>query len=96
MGSVYVLKLEGDKYYVGYTDKLESRIENHFLGGGSIWTKRNRPLSIEEIHEGVDKRFEHDKTVELLLKHGIDNVRGAGFTQVHLDYCPNWVKKLFM
>ena len=32
--SVYVLELEGGRYYVGYTDDVPRRIAEHFLGRG--------------------------------------------------------------
>jgi len=40
MTSIYILKLQDDKYYVGKTNHLNFRLENHFTGTGSIWTTK--------------------------------------------------------
>ena len=44
MEKLYVLKLENDKYYVGKTRDLESRITAHKKGNGAAWTKQHRVL----------------------------------------------------
>ena len=36
---VYVLKLEDDRYYVGESISPDTRIQNHFKGKGSAWTR---------------------------------------------------------
>jgi predicted GIY-YIG superfamily endonuclease len=40
--SVYVLELEGGRYYVGYTDDVPRRIAEHFFGRGRIGPERIR------------------------------------------------------
>ena len=36
---IYVLKLRKGHYYIGQTNNLEKRLQKHFLGMGSEWTK---------------------------------------------------------
>lgn len=83
--NIYVLRLEGGKYYVGKTDNLTKRIEEHFDGNGSAWTRKYKPVSIVEKRVNVSS-FEEDKyTKEYMSKYGIDNVRGGSYAQINLD-----------
>jgi hypothetical protein len=79
MASVYVLKLEGGRYYVGKSDNVMKRYEEHLNGAGSSWTARYPPLSLIKTIEGVGP-FEEDKTVkEYMGLYGIDKVRGGTY-----------------
>lgn len=76
MSTIYILKCQGNKYYVGKTDDPEDRISQHFSGFGSEWTKRHPPQRVLEVIEGCDE-FDEDKyTLKSMQKYGIDNVRG--------------------
>ncbi len=85
MVSIYILKLQDNKYYVGKTNHLNFRLENHFTGtGGSIWTTKYYPIEIVEIIPNCDE-FDEDKyTKQTMMKYGIDNVRGGSYTMVEL------------
>jgi len=50
----YVLKLEGNKYYVGRAQngKINKRIRQHLNGGGSGWTCRHKTTDVAGIYEG--------------------------------------------
>jgi len=83
--TVYVLKLEGDKYYVGKTDNIDRRYQQHVKGYGSAWTKKYKPISIERTIENASS-FDEDKyTKEYMSKYGIDNVRGGSYVQMSLS-----------
>jgi predicted GIY-YIG superfamily endonuclease len=44
---VYVLKnCTGGKYYVGLTEDPHYRIEGHFIGDGSEWTRKYKPIEL--------------------------------------------------
>ena len=91
MVSVYCLKLENGKYYVGKTKYPNFRINDHFNGNGSEWTRLYKPLSICEVNHNCDD-FDEDKYTKMAMaKFGIDNVRGGTYTQITL---PNYVKNL--
>lgn len=77
IGSVYVLKLVKDKYYVGFSKNVQSRIDQHFLGKGSIWTKRYKPVKVLQIYHNKDKGYEAISTIKLMVKHGVQHVRGG-------------------
>lgn len=83
--SVYVLKCENDKYYIGKTNNVDRRLLEHAEQDGSEWTKRNRPLEIIEQIDNADN-FDEDKYVlKYMSIYGIDNVRGGSFSTVILD-----------
>ena len=85
MTNIYILKLENNKYYVGKTNNIESRLENHFNNNGSFWTKKYKPESIVEIIKNCDE-FDEDKyTLKMMKKYGIENVRGGSFCKFKLS-----------
>lgn len=84
--SIYVLKCETDKYYVGKTYNIDRRYNEHAVQNGSEWTKCHKPLEIIEQIDNCDD-FDEDKYVlKYMSKYGIDNVRGGSFSTVILDY----------
>jgi predicted GIY-YIG superfamily endonuclease len=83
--NIYVLKLAGGRYYVGKSDNVMKRYQEHMNGGGSAWTKKYSPISIEKTINNVSP-FEEDKiTKEYMAKHGVDKVRGGAYVSVVLD-----------
>jgi predicted GIY-YIG superfamily endonuclease len=82
--NVYVLKLQGGNYYVGKSDDVIGRFQEHMSGNGSAWTRKHKPISIVESRDGVSV-FEEDKvTKEYMAKYGIDKVRGGSYSQIDL------------
>lgn len=77
--NIYILKLEGGRYYVGKTGDVVKRFQEHLDGDGSSWTRKYRPLSLEKSISGASP-FEEDKvTKEYMAKYGIDRVRGGSY-----------------
>ena len=91
-GHVYTLLLEGGKYYVGHSAQVETRIAQHFLGGGSRWTVLHKPLQVLACVPG-DRVLESAVTIALMCEHGWENVRGAAWCQVDLAACPGPICK---
>lgn len=81
--TIYTLKLENDKYYVGKSDAPEKRILKHFEKGGSEWTKIHKPISIVSQIQG-DAFDEEKYTLIAMEKYGIDNVRGGSYCKIKL------------
>jgi len=83
MYTVYLMRLEQQKYYVGCTPswRLFLREREHKQGGGARWTTRYKPIEILETWEFSTKAeaeiFEIEKTEEYLHLHGIDSTRGG-------------------
>tara|TARA_B110000977_G_C11031923_1_gene475595 strand:+ start:708 stop:1265 length:558 start_codon:yes stop_codon:yes gene_type:complete len=79
---VYVLQLQNNKYYVGESINPKKRIQDHFKGRGSVWTKINQPVkSLEPLTRPQDDLWELTETLRRMNFHGVDNVRGSLFTQ---------------
>ena len=84
--TIYVLLLEENKYYIGKSKNHINRINAHFNGEGSSWTKKYKPINVVETIEN-QSAFDEDKYVLIYMdKYGIDNVRGGTFTDVKLKY----------
>lgn len=87
---LYVLALEDDRYYVGLSSDVSKRMEQHFSSFGAEWTKRYRPIRlIHSINTGTqDGRhaevMEDEATIVLMMKYGIEKVRGGHFSQVDI------------
>jgi predicted GIY-YIG superfamily endonuclease len=83
--NIYVLKLEGGKYYIGKSNNVMNRFQQHLNGTASAWTKKYKPISVEKTIENVST-FEEDKvTKEYMSKYGIDRVRGGSYVEVELS-----------
>lgn len=83
---IYVLKLEGGKYYVGKSNNPRFRLENHFTSiNGSAWTNLYKPIKLLKIIPNCDD-YDEDKYTRIYMdKYGIDNVRGGSYVTINLD-----------
>ena len=85
MVNIYVIRCENEKYYIGKSANLENRILEHFIGNGSEWTKKYKPIEIIQTIENADD-FDEDKYTKIYMsKYGIDNVRGGTYCQIKLS-----------
>ena len=95
LGQCYILKLREGKWYVGYTERGIERILDHMDEKGAKWTKKYRPekpIPWELFSPGKTKATKKNKpnsdedkfTLELMKKHGIENVRGGSWCMVNM------------
>lgn len=85
MCKIYVLRLEDEKYYVGKTNNVSKRFREHMTGyKSSSWTKKYKPIKIEEIYHDADPLDEDKITVQYMMNHGIENVRGGPYVSIKL------------
>ena len=85
MTNIYILKLQHGKYYVGKTDNLQRRKQEHINGTACSWTKKHPPILVEQIIPNCSD-FDEDKyTKEYMHKFGINNVRGAAYVTDELN-----------
>ncbi len=85
MSKIYLLELEGNKYYIGKTNVLKDRVIQHFSGKGSKWTKLHKPKQVISVLDGTDVFDEEKHTLLAMHKYGIMNVRGGSYTTVNLS-----------
>jgi predicted GIY-YIG superfamily endonuclease len=45
MTNIYILKLEHNKYYIGKTNNVNKRLNDHMSNNGSQWTKKYKPIT---------------------------------------------------
>jgi hypothetical protein len=90
-GWVYVLRLEDDCWYVGYSADVETRIASHFLGRGAQWTRLHRPIAVDSLQPG-DEKLENVVTIALMAKRGYKCVRGGRYLEVCMPCPPPIVK----
>jgi predicted GIY-YIG superfamily endonuclease len=82
---IYALALEDGFFYVGMTDNFERRFRQHCAGMASNWTTLHRP--VRRLHcvctgtsdRSQAARMEDKVTLELMLQHGADKVRGGQY-----------------
>jgi predicted GIY-YIG superfamily endonuclease len=85
MSTIYVLRLEGGRYYVGKSDNVMKRYQQHLDGSGSAWTRKYPPVSLEKTIEHASP-FEEDKvTKEYMSRYGVDRVRGGSYVELALS-----------
>ena len=83
--NIYILKLHGGKYYIGRSDNVARRQQEHLKGTASAWTKKYKPISVEKIIPNASPFDEDRYTKEYMSTYGVDNVRGGSYTQIELD-----------
>lgn len=93
-GFVYVLELEDECLYVGYTADPEVRICSHFLGRGAQWTALHKPLGIKRIQPG-DTQLEDCLTLALMCKYGWRKVRGGRYLDVNMTMAPPPIRRAY-
>ena len=84
MVTIYVLRQQNNKYYIGKTSNPTYRLHDHFSEGGAAWTKKYKPISIHELRPDRPHTDEQIITQEYMQKYGIDNVRGGPWCKISL------------
>jgi len=85
MTNIYILLLEEERYYIGRSNNVLFRYQEHINGNGSAWTRKYKPISLEKTITNVSP-FEEDKiTKEYMSKYGIDKVRGGSYVEIELS-----------
>lgn len=83
--NIYILRLTEGKWYIGKSENVIARYQQHLKGNGACWTKKYTPISLEKTIENAS-HFDEDKvTKEYMAKYGIQNVRGGSYCAFDLD-----------
>lgn len=87
MAGIYVLELEGCKFYVGKSNDVERRVRAHETGA-AYWTRKHRMIRRVQPMTSITGDLnlaEQAETVARMKRHGVDNVRGWRFTRMTLS-----------
>lgn len=88
MSHIYVLKLEKNKWYIGYTEQENGKkLLQHGGHKGAKWTKIFRPIEVIEYIPGT-KEDEADLTLQYMWTYGWWNVIGGPWTCVIMKNPP--------
>jgi len=87
MRNLYILGLYNNKYYIGLTKKTaQQRLSEHFRGRGAAWTRIHKPHCVERWIPGNFGGLDEDYLTKIYMyRHGIENVRGGTYSNVHFD-----------
>lgn len=83
---IYVLALVENKYYIGKTTDLESRLNDHYnkTSRSAYWTKKYSAIGVVDLLIMANDYDEDKMVFEYMERYGIDNVRGGSFSKVSL------------
>jgi predicted GIY-YIG superfamily endonuclease len=83
--NIYILKLAGGNYYIGKTNDVDKRFNEHLSGKGSTWTKKYKPIGIEKVISNASPYDEDRYVKEYMAKYGINKVRGGSYVTEELE-----------
>ena len=79
--TIYVLRLISDKYYVGKTRDLNTRINQHQAHTASAWTTKYPTIDVFQTYLG--DAYDEDKyVIKYMGEYGIENVRGSSYSNI--------------
>jgi len=84
MVNIYVLELQGNKYYVGKTNHTFQRFNQHKSGSGAKWTQKHKVKDLFAFHKDMKDADENKITIQMMKKYGVRNVRGGSWTKVNM------------
>ncbi|MEA3351571.1 MAG: GIY-YIG nuclease family protein [Chloroflexota bacterium] len=67
---VYVIACEDGSYYIGHTDNMPRRWQEHVSGKGADWTKKNKPRYIPHYEEFNSREEAVAREKELKMTSG--------------------------
>ena len=92
--AVYVLELEDEFFYVGWSSDPCVRIAEHVTGRGALWTKLHPPLRVLSITPGGIE-LEDPTTILTMCQYGWRRVRGGSWCNPDMTAMPTPIAKAF-
>lgn len=81
---LYVLLLQGGKWYIGRSKTPSDRIEDHCNGAGSVWTQEYPVIDLWDMRKAFSPLEEDHLTEQYMSDYGIENFRGGSYSQMEL------------
>ena len=81
---IYILRLGERKWYVGVTNDMEARAWEHATGNGAAWTTHYGIQGLESHHLKMHEMDETITTLAMMVRYGIENVRGGPWTRMSI------------
>ena len=83
--TLFVLKLEEERYFVGVTTSPTFTLSYDYDYGGGEWLREYGVVGFLEPPRRIDNLFEIDRRVkELMAEFGIERVRGGSYSSIQL------------
>jgi hypothetical protein len=85
---IYLIHLEQRKYYVDITNDTAKKWQQYLDGtntSGGQWTKVYLPIKMSVIATAASPTDLNNHVKTMMLKYGINNVRGGSYTKFHLE-----------
>lgn len=84
METLYVIRLQNNKWYIGKTKNYNHRMDQHVDAKGAQWTKKYSPSQdCSVLGQYNDATWEETKkTLEFMCEKGLNNVRGGEYCQI--------------
>ena len=70
MVNIYVLELQGKKYYVGKTNHTFQRFNQHKTGSGAKWTQKHKVKDLFAFHKDM-KDSDENKITRVFPNHAL-------------------------
>lgn len=85
---IYILALEHHCFYVGRTNNLPKRLQDHKKGQGkgAQWTRMHKPIKLLALIDCIFREEEDMWTKKLMGHYSIHQVRGGAYSQVSLGF----------
>ena len=71
---LYILELEDKKYYVGVTNDLGNRLNQHSSKTGALWTQLHKPIAVAYLKSNVLYKDKNTITRRYMKLFGAENV----------------------
>lgn len=95
MNKIYVLRLEKEKWWVSNSSVPKKRIKAYFNNQQSEWVEKYPAIEVAEIIPEKSNSINlRQKVLQMMKKHGWENVRGPPWIHVNLSGPPEELQNL--
>ena len=85
-GTIFLLKLEKEKYFIGFSYDYTKEIGLYMDGKANRWINKYKVLSVVKTFDKKSVNFLNYIVEKCVLKYGYENVRGGDYTYFEEKY----------